>query len=202
MGYVTLYSISFALLVFLLIGDVLIPPTPPPPPSHKDTLARLPIHFVWQLPVLGQVLCTFVATCFALLPFLFVLSPSLLFSKPPLPPFQQRLGWWIGFGVGMMGWAFRMWAKEVLNENFTYQISKPTVLIQKQPYTYLVHPGYSGVIFHVVGLLTMGVVGSKLSGRLRKLSVIVFVMGGVIGALSVRILEEERMLEVLLGSVW
>ena len=56
------------------------------------------------------------------------------------------------------GWGLRKWAQHTLGDLFTYQISNPGTLVTAPPYTVLLHPGYTGIVLHIAGVVMLSTV--------------------------------------------
>jgi len=167
-------------------------------PLAKDRLGSLSVTaFIWKLTRLQQ------------------LSLSCIITVSIIPLWSKFLGSykaettqskWFNMATitAVFGWALRVWSKQTLGKHFTYQISKPAHLVTSGPYRWLVHPGYTGVIFHFLGIVmlaTKPLECSNWSSRL-KLPVVVAFTAFAYMILLKRIEDEEMMLSQHFSSSW
>jgi len=95
------------------------------------------------------------------------------------------------------GWLLRYWAKMTLGTLFQYLIAPPPLLITTGPYTLVVHPGYTGVLLQILGIL-LYLVGLQTMG----IPVAVAIWSGAICTLLIRIHDEENMLQTIFQQQW
>ena len=224
----SLHDITYLIAVSLLNGDLLFPPAALPPsvtPSNgaleeEDTLGTV-LDGLWRTPVSWRL-------------FLWAVSSlgSLAFWKwyrrgrrssddgaDDEESSSARRWWLLGCGFVAFGVCLRAWAKQTLKELFSYEIARPDALVTgdvagQGPYHLLVHPGYAGILLHLVGLamLFFDLRSSSSSSsdkkkhrsiqsRVRKR---VYVVGSVfccaLACICVRIFEEEAMLRDHFGA--
>ena len=63
------------------------------------------------------------------------------------------LGYWVGIGVMLLGFAFTIWARLTLGRNWsgTVTMKESHELIQTGPYAWVRHPIYTGLILMFIG---------------------------------------------------
>lgn len=205
----SLKSISIGILTFLFLLDGFIPPASLPPngPKDSDRLGKIFfLHWIWHQSTLTQFLLSILGSALLVLIWQILLN-RLEKANDVNNDSKLMLSKWDVTGIIMasLGWSLRQWSKRCLEQYFTYQISKPTTLIDDRgPYIYLVHPGYSGALIHLCGLLCIltstscrerGLTMNRLAGLGVVLSLI------VLGILR-RIHDEEELLLETFGDVW
>ena len=89
----------------------------------------------------------------------------------------------------LLGWGLRQWAKRTLAASFTYVISNPEELITTGPYRWWVHPGYAGIVTHVVGLVMIAALPCS-----HPLAITASMTAVVLALVFLRINDEETML--------
>ena len=206
-------SISIGILAFLLLLDGFIPPASLPPngPEDSDHVGRLfVLNWIWHQTTFTQFLLSIFGSCLTVLIFHKYLNH---FEKVKdciihNGKSNDSLSNWdaVGITMALLGWSLRQWSKQILAQNFTYQISKPTKLIDDVgPYVYMLHPGYSGALLHMCGLLW---VWNSMSCRERAISTLYQLagIGIILSILSLaivrRIHDEEELLLETFGELW
>ena len=213
---------AFGLCMLLLGLDITVLPTPLPSQTEpSDTFGNYsPLLLLWTLgPLPGAVLALIVAVA-SLTPWRWVvgsawasgdgsskLEPlgcvlalageSLVALSALCWPHSDRSG--VGrtsalSSVSVLGWLLRRWSKYTLGALFTYQISKPDTLVTEGPYQTLIHPGYAGVLGHILGTLMLLLVTRK-----RRVISVLACFGLACAAIVLRVIEEEKMLEQHFG---
>lgn len=185
-------------LVLLFLLDICVPPTTVPATQNglEDRLGALHIlTIIWALPLSAQIFTAVLGTALAMMIWQHVFG----FRSSNRTDFSSVL--WVRFGaaVGYSGWALRLWAKRTLSDRFTYRISNPGTLITDGPFRWFVHPGYAGAIYHLCGIVLVGV--SALKRPLRLPACLTVVCLGC-SALYLRIQDEEAMLLNVFGDRW
>jgi protein-S-isoprenylcysteine O-methyltransferase Ste14 len=99
---------------------------------------------------------------------------------------------WAGVGVGIAGYALRVWAMRVLGRFYTRTLmtTGDQSVVQDGPYRLVRHPGYLGSMLVWIG-------ASTASGNLLSVAAVVILLGI---AYTMRIRAEERMLIEALGA--
>ncbi|OAQ53547.1 nickel-cobalt-cadmium resistance protein [Natrinema mahii] len=117
------------------------------------------------------------------------LLPELV-AVPTLP--RQRVAFWIGIGLVVLGVLFRQYAVRTLGEYFSLAVSvdEADTVVTSGPYRWVRHPSYTG------GLTTMVGIGVATGNWL---SLGVVTLAGVAGY-GYRIHVEERVLREKLGE--
>ncbi len=64
-----------------------------------------------------------------------------------------KILFWVGFGVMIMGLAFRIWAIIVLGKYFrtTVELDERPTVVRTGPYRWIRHPSYSGLLLACLG---------------------------------------------------
>ena len=177
-------------VVFLFYLDVAIPPAQLPSSVADTDFFGIIFDALWHLSVAQQTMLAALATAASVLGWRFV------FGEQPTTAWSAA-----GTVVALTGWALRQWAKLTLADNFQYQISTPASLLTTGPYAWLVHPGYSGVNLHVIGISILCFASPNWHKcRLPLLAAIAAVMIALQG--RIRIAPEERLLEEKFGDAW
>jgi len=197
------HTCGFILLVWLLFLDISIPPADLPKngPSSIDSLGSnfIMVH-VWKQPLEAQYFISAVATFWAISLWWVVGIVINWATDSNLTTIREHGFWsWIAYLTSGAGWVLRRWAKKELAHRFTYQISNPDLLIETGPYAYLVHPSYCGILFHIVGMIMIG-----LAAWDRSIGVPMGVVALAIAVSQIylRIGEENVMLEKHFGQGW
>ena len=185
-------------LILLLFLDVFVPPAELPSVVDRrhDSIGESSfLSWVWSLSTSEQILLSSMAT---LLLRCVIAFPSRVFlgNISHARDFEWKV---IGVVVGLSGWGLRLWAKYTLAASFTYQVSIPPSLVTSGPYSLLVHPGYSGVILHICGIL---ILATRPFDRFGRLALVALLNGIAIAALRVRILDEETVMSSHFGVAW
>ena len=190
-------------LLLLQTLDIFIPPAAlPPAPIAQDRLGGVGfLRWVWAQPIAAQFL-------FSVFGAAVIYGSAILVARViarlglgrTYNEGASRLTWPVfGLSVGVFGWGLRRWAKQELGSQFTYQISNPQSLVTSGPFSYVVHPGYAGSILHVCGFCIVAV---EPWNRVLGSGVAVLATSIVFGMLSLRIADEELLLESHFGQVW
>lgn len=211
-------TICLSLLIFLFVQDVCSPPAelPQAGPLETDRLGNFSISvFIWnRCSNLEQTLLSILMT----IPFVFQWRLALLMGKKKeqeqeknqVGNVQESFVSWnttstaVATIVGLCGYTLRQWSEKTLAELFTYQISKPTHIVTSGPYRFLVHPGYSGGLIHVMALITLFIAPLGHRGKWTYLKVPIIILSIAFATTLIldRIEVEEIMLSEHFGEQW
>lgn len=199
----SLCGVSLLSLLLLQTLDIFIPPASlPSAPIAEDRLGGVDfLRWVWAQHVVAQfTLSVFGAVViYGCAVFVARLIVRIGLGRTPNEGASQLAWPVIGLSIGAFGWGLRRWAKQELGSQFTYQISNPQSLVTSGPFSYVAHPGYAGSILHVCGFCILAV---EPWNRALGLSVAMLATSIVVGILSMRIVDEERLLESHFGHAW
>lgn len=178
------------LLVFLAYLDICTPPTRLPDEVDGADAVGAAMDGLWRLTPAQQALAAAAAT-----------AANMVWCRFAFGDHRKMPATWCAAGllVGLSGWALRQWSKAVLADSFSYQISAPPSLLSGGPYTYLVHPGYSGIYLHLAGASMLNMGGSKW---LRVPVTVATVALAVAVGGKHRVAPEERLLQSQFGDAW
>jgi protein-S-isoprenylcysteine O-methyltransferase Ste14 len=196
------YHCAFAIMLFAFMLDIFVPPTSLRPVVSQDRMVddRISVlAWIWSRPLPQQVVLAFVCT----LPSwaIVVAMGSWMHGAGANDGGGGRGGGTAAAGVvvATCGFLLRQWSKAVLASDFTYRISAPVNgLVTTGPYAFLVHPGYTGSLVHLVGLCVL----AAPAGRRAGIALVVVATAAVAAALKLRVDDEEALLAATFGAQW
>jgi protein-S-isoprenylcysteine O-methyltransferase Ste14 len=200
LAQLALSNACLGMLILLQMLDVFVPPAALPSAAEHVYTDRLGsnsfLSWVWARSPSEQFM---LAVMTALLLWWLILILMKLTTRGGEA--RAWAGTWnvAGCIIGLSGWGLRRWAKRTLAALFTYQISAPTTLVASGPYSLLLHPGYTGNMLHICGA---AILAAKTMEPQAGVACVVLLSSLTVGALLVRIVDEEAMLLAHLGSQW
>ena len=196
-------SVAYFTAVALLNADLLFPPAALPPlvqgETQKDTLGSL-LDGLWRSSLSTRFVFWVICSVGSFLFWRWCHCKWSDCNHQQDRGDNYRTWWWWPFGCHCVaiGWGLRVWAKWTLRDLFSYEITLPGTLITHGPYRFLIHPGYAGIMLHILGLLVLFFDVKDKKAMIKVLSIFAI----AIACCCVRILEEEAMLQVHFGEEW
>ena len=198
------YIIGLGVLSFLMVQDLMTPYAKSSTSGNNtDYLGNhFVLDFVWNLTKREQFLLSLLCTFSLIVPW----SMWIHRQQDELQLSYSHLMIAI---ISVSGYMLRRWAKITLQRFYTYHISIPDSLITDGPYKILIHPGYSGHLIHLLGVLLLFIPPIKkskreLRARIFKISFIFVVAAysALLALLLKRMEDEEKMLHDHFGEKW
>jgi protein-S-isoprenylcysteine O-methyltransferase Ste14 len=195
----TTKDITYLVAVALLNADLLFPPAAlPPAREESDTLAHV-LDGLWRSPFEARLVLCAASSLGSLLLWRWCCGDTKSAYVRRGHRFVVSRWWRVGGGLVSVGWGLRTWAKRTLSESFSYEISTPRALITQGPYRFLIHPGYGGILAHILGL---AILFFDFVGPQRRLPIVVSIFAAAVASCCVRVFEEEAMLRNHFGGTW